>query len=397
MITVKVLVRSSVKRNVGIVCYELRHNRYVKRMDSSLRVELSKWDMNSGRLIANGLDTMISQGRIDAELSMLWKILRDLEAKNMRFSLKEVEDKFRSTLCSSSLTGFMKKQIDILKASHKFGTARNYEKTLCSFLTFLQGKDILLPMLTEELVGYYNAFLCCRGIVRNSISFYMRVLRAVYNKAVRLHLVEDTRPFSYVYTGIDRTRKRAVAENVLEQLYRLKIPKYSNLMLYRDIFIFSYCTRGMAFVDIVFLKKRNIQDGFICYTRRKTGQKLFVKIEKSIYQIIDRYASEDREYLFPIIKSEEVNMAYNQYRIALNTYNHYLAKLSDLLSMDCRLTSYTARHTWATTARNHNVPISIISAGLGHSNEQTTTIYLSSFENSVVDNVNKELINCLHG
>lgn len=109
--------------------------------------------------------------------------------------------------------------------------------------------------MTEQLIDSYNAYLIRRGIVRNSVSFYMRILRAVYNKAVRLRLVEQTYPFHNVYTGVDRTRKRAVDEQLISQLHKLKLSAGSPLALARDPLHFSYCTRGMAFVDVAYLKK----------------------------------------------------------------------------------------------------------------------------------------------
>ena len=179
-------------------------------------------------------------------------------------------------------------------------------------------------------------------------------MRAVYNKAVRQKLVEQSHPFTEVYTGIDRTRKRAraVSESVISQLYKLKLAEGTHLVLARDIFIFSYCTRGMAFVDIAYLKKENIQNGVICYARRKTGQLLSVRIEPSIQRIIDRYSSVLSPYVFPILTSMETKQAYEEYQTAINNHNRLLRRLSKMLPAGCKLTSYTSRHSWATAARN---------------------------------------------
>lgn len=195
-----------------------------------------------------------------------------------------------------------------------------------------------------------------------------------------------------VYTGIDRTRKRTVSESVIAQLYRLELSDGSLLAFTRDLFIFSYCTRGIAFVDIAYLRKSNLQNGIICYARRKTGQLLSVRIEPAIQRIIDRYASEQTSYLFSIFTSLDASEAYKQYRAALNTHNRLLKRLSEMRPDGCLLTSYTACHSWATAARNHNVPISVISTGMGHTSEQTTRIYLTMLENSVIDEANRGII-----
>lgn len=184
----------------------------------------------------------------------------------------------------------MQTQIERLKAANRLGTAKNYEKTMHSLKVFLGNVRLPLSALTEQVISDYNAFLVQRGLVRNSVSFYMRVLRAVYNKAVRQKLIEQQHPFTDVYTGIDRTRKRAVSESIIAQLHRLELEEGSPLALCRDMFIFSYCTRGMAFVDIAYLRKENLQNVMICYAHRKTGQLLSVKIEPGIQRIMVRYA-----------------------------------------------------------------------------------------------------------
>ena len=176
------------------------------------------------------------------------------------------------------------------------------------------------------------------------------------------------------------------------QLHRLELEAGTPLSLCRDMFIFSYCSCGMAFVDIAYLKKSNLQNGMICYARRKTGQLLSVRIEPSIQRIIDRYISSNSPYIFPILTSLDAAEAYEQYKVALNTHNRLLGRLSEMLGCDCKLTSYTSRHSWATAARNHNVPISVISQGMGHTSEQTTQIYLTMLENSVIDDANKGII-----
>lgn len=294
-----------------------------------------------------------------------------------------------------TLLQFMENQIRMMRASNRLGTAYNYEKTMKNITEFLRGVDVPFTSINEQFISEYNAFLIQRGMVRNSISFYMRILRAVYNKAVRQRLVAPGNPFVDVYTGVDKTHKRAVSESVISQLYKLDLFAGTQLAMTRDIFIFSYCTRGMAFVDIAYLKKCNIRNGVICYARRKTGQHLSIRIEPAIKKIIDRYSCYTSTYVFPILTTSEPKQAYEEYRLAINNYNRLLRKLAEMLPSGCKLTSYTSRHSWATAARNHNVPISVISAGMGHTSEQTTQIYLKSIEDNEIDNANASMLKIL--
>ncbi len=290
---------------------------------------------------------------------------------------------------------YMHELIEQLRLEGRYGTAKNYEKTLRVFCKFMGGKELPLTAINSRTIAEYNTYLLRRGLLRNSISFYMRILKAVYNKAVRHRLVRQAFPFSEVYTGVDATRKRAIDESLLSRLNSMQLPSGTALSLARDIFIFSYCARGMAFVDVAYLLKTDCVNGVINYARRKTGQLLTIRVEPSMQRIIERNASPSSPYLFPILTSDDSAEAYRQYLAALNNYNYQLAKLSALLNSSCKLTSYTARHSWATAARNHNVPLSVISAGMGHTSEQTTRIYLAALDNSVIDEANKGIIDSL--
>ena len=393
MATIKVKLRpSSVVGRAGTVYYQVTHRRATQQITTNIRLQPNEWDAMNEQISTSFADRSLIQNRIDSDISLLKRIVKDLENSGVNYSVSDIIKRYKSPECHVLVLDFMQNQIRLLRNANRLGTALNYEKTMKNFAEFLGGVNLPFSAMTEQLIADYNAFLVQRGMVRNSISFYMRIMRAVYNKAVRQKLVEQSHPFTEVYTGIDRTRKRAVSESVISQLYKLKLPEGTPLSLARDIFIFSYCTRGMAFVDIAYLKKENIQNGVICYARRKTGQLLSVRIEPSIQRIIDRYSSALSPYVFPILTSTDTKQAYEEYQVAINNHNRLLRRLSKMLHAGCKLTSYTSRHSWATAARNHNVPISVISAGMGHTSEQTTQIYLTMLENSVIDDANQGLI-----
>ena len=393
MATIKVKLRpSSVVGRAGTIFYQVTHRRATQQITTNIRLQPNEWNAMNEQVSTSFADRSLIQNRIDSDISLLKRIIKDLENSGVNYSVGDIIKRYKSPECHVLVLDFMQNQIRLLRNANRLGTAQNYEKTMKNFAEFLGGVNLPFSAMTEQLVAEYNAFLVQRGMVRNSISFYMRIMRAVYNKAVRQKLVEQSHPFTEVYTGIDRTRKRAVSESIISQLYKLKLTEGTPLALARDIFIFSYCTRGMAFVDIAYLKKENIQNGVICYARRKTGQLLSVRIEPSIQRIIDRYSSALSPYVFPILTSTETKEAYEEYQAAINNHNRLLRRLSKMLPTGCKLTSYTSRHSWATAARNHNVPLSVISQGMGHTSEQTTQIYLTMLENSVIDDANKGLI-----
>ena len=396
MATIKVKLRpSSVVERAGTIYYQVTHRRATQQITTNIRLQPDEWDTIGEQVVVSVADKNIIQNRIDSDIALLKRIVKDLNNSGVTYSVGDIVKRFKSPECHVLVLDFMQNQIRLMRNANRLGTALNYEKTMKNFVKFLGGVNLPFSAMTEQVIADYNSFLVQLGMFRNSISFYMRIMRAVYNKAVRQKLVEQSHPFTEVYTGIDRTRKRAVSESVISQLYKLNLAEGTPLALARDIFIFSYCTRGMAFVDIAYLKRENIQNGVICYARRKTGQLLSVRIEPSIQRIIDRYSSALSPYVFPILTSTETKPAYEEYQVAINNHNRQLRRLSKMLPAGCKLTSYTSRHSWATAARNHNVPISVISAGMGHTSEQTTQIYLTMLENSVIDDANQGLIRSL--
>lgn len=396
MATVKVKLRpSTVPGKAGTIYYQLTHLRQVKQITTKIHLHPQDWDSNKAQIIFTDSTSYLLQCKIDRDLDRLKKIIYKIDAECANYTVNEIIEKFYQTTADYSITDFFTQQIQKLKNDNRRGTARNYSKTLKSLKAFMKNTDSMFNIVTEQFVESYNTFLIQRGVVRNTISFYMRIFRSVYNKAVTQKIIEQTFPFKNVYTGVDRTRKRAVTETVISQLLSIDLKKSKALQFARDLFIFSFYARGMAFVDIVYLKKSNIQNGYITYVRHKTGQELTIRIETRLQNIINQYEKKDSPYLFPILNTEDENKAYSQYEIALNYYNRQLKRLSKLLEPNINLSSYTPRHTWATTARNKNVPLSIISAGMGHSSEKTTLIYLTKIDNSIIDEVNKAIIDSI--
>ena len=395
MAKVKVKFRNStVEGKAGVIYYQLCHKCQSRQITTGIRLFPEQWAALRERAVVpfTGLDGEIAvvQRQIDGDLCLFRAIIGDFEARRVEYGLPDVVGRFRS-FGRVTVFAFIEKQIACLRAGGRLGTARNYRRTLNSFAGFLNGADIPFSLLDEQLVSRYDDWLRRRRIVRNTVSFYMRVLRAVFNKAVREGIVSQSSPFRNVYTGVDCTRKRAVGEETVIRLRRLNLEHSPSLALARDIFIFSYCARGMAFVDIAFLRKQDIAGGAICYVRRKTGQRLTIRIEPCMGDIIERYAPVTRtsDYVFPLLNAEDPVRGFSQYQTALGYYNRRLKRLAELLGLEMR-------HTWATTARNHNVPLSIISAGMGHASEKTTQIYLASLESSVVDQANRSIIASLY-
>ncbi len=285
---------------------------------------------------------------------------------------------------------FMQGVIEQLHRLNRTRTSEAYASALSSFMNFRNGKDLLHEEVTSALMMEYEAWLKSRNVTMNTISFYLRILRAVYNRAVERGLTENRHPFRHVYTGIGKTVKRALSWNALRKIKALNLGDRPSLDLARNIFLFSFYTRGMSFVDMAYLRKTDLRDGTLVYRRRKTGQQLFIRWEKCMQEIVDRYPANDSPYMLPIIRKAANERS--QYLAALRLTNENLKKVASLAGLHTNLTLYVARHSWASIARSKNIPVSVISEGMGHDSEATTQIYLASLDNSLIDEANRKII-----
>lgn len=223
----------------------------------------------------------------------------------------------------------------------------------------------------------------------------MRNLRAVYNRAVDKELIPQRFPFKHVYTGVDKTMKRAVSLRTIKHIKEVNLSANPALDFARDMFLFSFYTRGMAFVDMAYLRKKDLNYGILSYRRHKTGQQLFIKWEKCMQEIVDKYNTDQSNYLLPIIKPLKGGEERKQYLYAAHNINRSLKIIGNKLGSSVRLTMYVARHTWASIAKSKNIPITVISDAMGHDSETTTRIYLASLDTLAVDRANSLILKSL--
>lgn len=298
---------------------------------------------------------------------------------------------------------FMGRVIERLDMLGKAGTCRNYRMALKSFGKFcccVYGAgyvDCSFCDITADLIERYEAWLAANGVTPNTISFYMRILRAVYRRAVEKDLALDANPFARAYTGIERTVKRAIPLTDIRRIKNLDLSHRPSLERARDIFMFLFYCRGMSFVDAANLRMANIYGGTsdspimtgcaIVYRRQKTNQELTVGINSHIRAILLRYHVNGSSFLLPIIKDRRGDCR-RQYEAGLRRVNNALKKIAELAGISATLTTYVSRHAWASIAKSKGIPVSTISDALGHDSVLTTQIYLSSISSEVIDRAN---------
>ena len=395
MASVKVKFRpSSIDGKEGSIYYQVIHNRVVRHIAADLNVHESEWNAEvSSVTIPAWIDSdrkhnlHIVQKHITRDVLRLEHIIRDLTLKGT-CSADAIVDGYRKQTSTQSFFNFMDSVIGQLKRLNRERTSETYSAALSSFMHFRRNKDVQLDDMDADLMMEYEAWLKAKDVSLNTISFYMRILRATYNRAVEKGLTVQKHPFKHVYTGMDKTRKRAISLKDIKRIKEIDLSGKPHWELARDMFLFSFYTRGMSFIDMAYLKKSDLKNGILSYRRHKTGQQLHIKWENCMEKIVAKYAAGcSGEYLLPILKLPSKKLR-SQYKSTLFRINKYLKEIAKLCGIATPLTMYVSRHSWASIAKSKNIPISVISEGMGHDSEETTRIYLASLDGSVIDKAN---------
>lgn len=410
MASIKVKLRPSVvAEHEGSIYYQIIHERKVRQLLSDYKVFPAEWDDTRSTVVANPHSVrryIVSSIRecIRRDLARLMKIDRRLDSSGVQYSAEDVIDEFKRYSHEYSLFNYMSGIIKRLRLNGKIRTSETYKSTLNSFRHFLSGRrcqdfscygdDIMLEHLTSEIMEEYEGWLRQRGAAPNTISFYARILRAVYNRAVEQGVIDDRSPFRHIYTGVDKTVKRALPIPLIKRIRTMDLSLSPAIDYARDMFLMSFYLRGMSLIDMAFLKKSDLRDGKVVYRRHKTGQQLIIAWTSDMQRLLDKYRENASDYLLPIIKRPGTVERFT-YLNAGYKINQNLKKLAKKVGVQIPLTLYVARHSWASAARANGIPVSVISEGLGHDSETTTQIYLASLDTSAVDKANSLIIDSL--
>lgn len=399
MATVKVKFRaSSVPGKEGTLYYHLIHQRNLRWISTDYHVFPEEWnDKKSSVIISNHSNRLAYlqhiQSKIDWEMKQMQRIIHDKEMVGISYSIDDLAKEIQQLPPSQSVFTFFRQQIAKKEQMQCIGTKNNYVSAANRFMEFRDHEDLAFTQMTSDMMEMYQAWLWNRGIGQNTVAFYLRTLRTLYNKAVEAGQAPSNDIFSHIQTANARTAKRAISVKDIRKIEKLELPRGSSLDKARDLFLLSFYLRGMAFVDMAFLKKSDLKCGMISYNRRKTHQNLNIEWIKPMQMIIDKYAehTKDSLYLLPILTGNETSL-YAAYRKVEHNTNYNLKKIGERIGLKIPLTTYVARHTWASIALHMNIPIATISEGMGHNSFKTTQIYLQSLDVATINEANERII-----
>lgn len=402
MTSIKVLLNNYRESKDGYypLVIQLLHKRRKRVIYTPYRLREENFEKKKAQVISRRGSKVLLAKEINeylyTTLGYLEVVISNLQIQKPDYSVEDVVDSFKLSQNNISLENYFNKVINLQKDERRFGTANAYKSTLMCICKFSKDfRHIHFEDITVKWVNDFYSYLHKSMLSVNSINFYFRIFRAVYNKALSEGIpgVNPSSPFKHISLKSAVTAKRAIDTLDISAIAKSKFPNNQQLEFTRDLFLFSFFCRGMPFVDMFLLKKSDISNNVIYYYRRKTKQPLQIKIITPLQKIIDRYFSET-EYVLPLM-DPEAGPPYKQYRSCLRRYNNDLKKISCLLNLNSLLTSYVARHSWATMAKKSGIPVSVISEGLGHKSEKITYTYLASLDPEVIDSANEHVANLL--
>ena len=378
----------------GSIVFQLIYGRTVRRITSRYKIFAGEWNGEVGRIALPTPSSPRYAHLVSVESALQWELnrLQRMVQESVPVNLDEIAANFSSGIdVMDSVFNFIRRQIHHKEQIGKVRSSETYRSMLNSFTCFRKGVDLTFDMMDGMLMELYEAWMRKCGLTRNSTSFYMRILRTNYKLAVEKGVTPDRHPFRKVYCGIDKTVKRSLPFSEIKKISALDLSRKPSMDFARDMFMFSFCTRGMSFIDMAYLKKADLNNGCLAYRRKKTGQLMMIEWTKQMQDIIDKYKSDGTSYLLPIITREDGSER-RQYQNQMRKTNRLLKDIANRAGLPMPLSMYYARHSWATIARGRDVPLAVISEGLGHDSETTTQIYLDSIKSSEVDKVNRMIL-----
>jgi site-specific recombinase XerD len=403
MATIKVLLNKSRSCKDGRypLVVQVIHCRRKKLLYLPYHFYEENFDEKSGKVLSPNhrrvpdhqkINTLIQKVKADLQFAV-----ELLERRGSPFSVTDIFECYLQNKDSERIVGYVQGLILQLEAEGRHGTVNAYKSTLSKIISFVgQDANPGFEEMDTDWVSRFAQFLQASGIKVNTIAFYLRVLHAINNRAFKEGVsgAQGASPFRRIHIPTAKTDRLVLDKSTITQIARAHVDDSdSQLALARDLFLFSYYSRGMLFVDMAFLKYSDIRNGAIYYIPVKTKQLIRIRITPQLHDLMEKYRN-DGEYVLPILNLGTKSL-YAQYRSALKQQNRHLKELTEVLHLPCKLTTYVARHSWASIAKQSGVPISVISEGLGHSCEKITQTYLADMDPSGIDAANDYVTNLL--
>lgn len=392
-VSIKLCPRWSV--NAGRLYFRFIHRRKQYRLATNYYISPNEWDNNKGVIVFcySSPERKTQLRCISLSVKHELTALRNFVDKQSSFDYNKIVEQY-SQIQGKILFGEYIMGIAMEKRLQgAFATGDRYECACRSLLRHRGDKDFDISELNHTIIQEFEQNERQRGISANTIATYMRNLKSAYRRAVSEGIVADTGPFNNISTTVEKSRKRAIDEKSMIALKNLDLSACPAEAFARDVFMLSFYLQGMSFVDIANLKTKDVRNGVLSYNRNKTGTHITIEWLPCMQDIVNIHHKSESEYMLPILRSGlNPEERHRQYLNRLQTINLLLKRVAAKAGIKTNLTTYVARHTWASMAYRKNVPMSHISACMGHSSESITRIYLDTLSTSTLNKTNQRVI-----
>jgi len=408
----KPMCKPKIKMNatVNVLCYRsktlsngehplmlcITKDRKRKYQSLGISVNPKYWDFERERPKANCPNKeLISKITLEKEAEYQKQIL-EYRSEEKDFTASTLLAAKSNRIINKTVSDFYAEHIKYLKSVGKIGTAKTFNDSLNSLKRFTKSEmDFYFTEIDVQWLDDYEEWLRNNKCKEITMSFFFRTLRSAFNKAMKKKYVkEEAYPFKeFKISKFDTTtEKRAITKDANKQIMNVRLEaKRKYMPLSKDLYVFSYLCGGINFTDMANLQYSNIENGKLSYVRHKTGKKITIPINTEAITIVNKYAkdkSRNDDYIFPILDKKKhitEQQKFNRKHKVLGHVNKCLKEVSNAVGITTNLTTYVARHSFATVLKRSGVNIALIGEALGHRDTATTQIYLDSFENEQID------------
>lgn len=380
------------------IILRITHKRRTTAISTGYSVQLKDWDKKKEivKSTYKGIEsvTRLNNFVLKQKSSALEVITKLAEKDELRIlTVTDIKNKIANSNKVTSFYSFSETLIKELQQTGNIGNSRAYKHTLDAIKKYSKKKDLSFEEINYNFLNKFEQHHLAKGNSLNGLAVYLRTVRAIYNKAIRANLIDKSLyPFDLYKIKTTPTVKRAISGALIKKVKEVDLSENKSLNDARNYFLASFYLMGISFVDLANLKKENIIDGRVQFLRRKTKQAFNIKVSEELQTLIDFYNEENSDYLFPIIIKKETDiLQYQQIVDARKRYNKRLKEVARICDIKENLTSYVSRHSFASLAKNNDIPLQAISQMMGHTSIKTTEIYLDSLNNDRIDKYNEDI------
>ncbi len=396
---------------VDVVCYKYKplktgelplkirvcKDRKTRYINLGVSTKAEYWDFEKNQPKSNCPDREMLEKLIANKISEVKSKIVELKSEDKEFSASTLVEKVSHPTNTITVGELFKQHIHCLEEEKRTGYRLSIQQTYNSLIKFNKHLDIPFSEMDCSWLRRYETWLRKQSKSENTIGIRFRNIRLIFNLAINMRLLKpENYPFKQLKVSKlhQETAKRALTKKEILSVVNYNITGkdfYCKLAVH--LFTFSYFMGGINFVDMAYLTGKNIVNNRLIYNRRKTSKLINLPMQERAFVVLKEYKKSNEPYLFPILSSKHKTeqQRLNRLHKVITKVNKVLKSIGEELQIPIKLTTYVARHSYATVLKRAGVATSIISESLGHSSEKVTQIYLDGFENSQIDKAMENL------